>query len=323
VSLRIALVGGVPAPLGGGGLELQLELTRAALERRGHEVFHVAEQRMPRPFDVLHAFSAGADVHFAVVEHWRRNTGAPLVLSPVIVLAPGRATRRQQIGSRLPIPAFGPRLRVELLEKAAVSIALTQHEARLLRSFAPRAGRIEVVPNGVEPVQPGSLPAGLPDTYALLLGTVSVRKRQAATVAALEGVRAPVVVGGFDGPEHERAAFERAVAAAGGRWLGELHDHGSVRALLRGADALVHLSGAEGQSLAVLEALAEGTPVVASPLPANRELAARHPGWVRLVSDETQLQAAFAPAPAGPRPHILTWDDVAGQLEAIYRSVLP
>jgi hypothetical protein len=41
------------------------------------------------------------------------------------------------------------------------------------------------------------------------------------------------------------------------------------------------------------------------------------------VSDETQLQAAFAPAPAGPRPHILTWDDVAGQLEAIYRSVLP
>lgn len=325
-ALRIALAGGVPASLGGGGLELQLERTRAALERRGHEVFHVGQVTGARPFDVLHAFSSGADVHFAVCEHWRRNAQAPLVLSTVVVVAPGRATLRQLVASRLPIPAFGPRLRVELLRRATVAVALTEHEAALIRRFAGRrrAPRIEVVPNGVDPAPPGSAPPGLPARYAVLLGTVSARKRQAETVAALGGTPlAPVVAGGFDGTPNERAAFERAIAHAGGRWLGELGDEGAVRALLRGAEALVHLSAAEGQSLAVLEALAEGTAVIASPLAANSELAARHPGWIRLVDSPEDLRDALAVAPAGPPPGIASWDHVAGRLEAIYRSVAP
>jgi len=315
----------VPASLGGGGLELQLERTRAALERRGHEVFHVAETREARGFDVLHAFSSGADVHFAVCEHWRRNADAPLVLSPVVVVAPGRARFRQVVASRLPIPAFGPRLRVDLLHRAAVVVALTEHEASLLERFAGRrrAPRIEIVPNGVDPVPPGPPPPGLPEPYVLLLGTVSVRKRQAETVAALADTPfAPVVAGGFEGTVAERASFERALAAAGGVWLGELGDAATVRATLRGAGALVHLSSAEGQSLAVLEALAEGTVVIASPLPGNAELAARYPGWVRIVAGPDGLRDALGAAPNEAPPGIPTWDDVAGWLEPIYRSTL-
>lgn len=324
-TLRVAVAGGVPASLGGGGLERQLERTRVALERRGHEVFHVAEVREARPFDVLHVFSSGADMHFAVCEHWRRNTGAPLVLSTVVVVAPGRARLRQHVASRLPIPAFGPRLRVELLRRASVAVALTRHEGALLESFAGRrrVPRIEIVPNGVDPVAPGVAPPGLPERYAVLLGTVSARKRQAETVAALADTPvAPVVAGGFEGTAAERARFERAVAAAGGRWLGELADERAVRALLGGAEALVHLSAAEGQSLAVLEALAAGTAVIASPLPGNQELAARHPGWVRIVEGPGALRAALSvAAPAGAPPGIPSWDDVAGRLEAIYHSV--
>jgi glycosyltransferase involved in cell wall biosynthesis len=319
--LRIALLGGVPASLGGGGLELQLRRTWTALERRGHEVFHVAHEQRPRPFDVLHAFSSGPDVHFQL-EHWRRSP-APFVVSPVVVVAPGRAEWRQRLGSRLPIPAFGPRMRVEVLARADVAVALTEHEAALLRAWAGgRAPRIVVVPNGVEAAPPADPPDGLPAGYAALVGTVSARKRQAEAVAALGAAGVPpVVAGGFEGTDAERAAFERAVAAAGGRWLGEV-DAATARAVARGARALVHLSSAEGQSLAVLEALAEGTPAIVSPLPSNRELAAAHPGHVRLCAGPGELAAALAALPAtrGPAPALPSWDDVAARLEDVYRS---
>jgi glycosyltransferase involved in cell wall biosynthesis len=319
--LRIALLGGVPATLGGGGLELQLRRTWAGLERRGHEVFHVAHELEPRPFDVLHAFSSGPDVHFQL-EHWRRNP-APFVVSPVVVVAPGRAQWRQRVGSRLPIPAFGPRMRVEILARADVAVALTEHEAALLRAFAgDRAPRIVVIPNGVDPAPPAAPPAGLPDGYVALVGTVSARKRQAEAVAALGAAGVPpVVAGGFEGSDAQRAAFERAVAAAGGRWLGEV-DGATAQAVTRGARALVHLSSAEGQSLSVLEALAAGTPAIVSPLPSNRELAAAHPAHVRLCAEAGDLPAALAglPAARGEAPSLPTWDDVAARLEDVYRA---
>jgi glycosyltransferase involved in cell wall biosynthesis len=325
-SLRIALLGGVPPSLGGGGLEVQMARTATALERRGHEVFHVAREPAARAFDVLHAFSAEPDV-WQWLAHWRRNP-APLVVSPVVVVAPGRSELRQRLGARLPIPAFGPRMRAQVLHRAVVAVALTQHEARLLRMLAAgKAPRIVVIPNGVDPAPAGDAdlaPFGLPAEYVLLLGTVSARKRQAETIAALgENGPAPVVVGGFDGDAAAAEAFTAQVGAAGGRWLGELDDAGTVRALVREAVALVHFSDAEGQSLAVLEALAEGTPVIAAPLPANRELAARHPGHVSLVDRPEQLPgvlAALGPRPP-ERPQLPTWDDVAASLDALYRDV--
>jgi glycosyltransferase involved in cell wall biosynthesis len=320
--LRIALLGGVPPSLGGGGLELQVQRTRAALERRGHEVFHVARESAQRPFDVLHAFSSGPDVHF-FLEHWRRNP-APLVVSPVIVVAPGHAERRQRIGSRLRIPAFGPRMRVEILRRADAAVALTAYEADLVRAFAGRAApRTVVIPNGVDRADVPEGPPDLPHGYVVLLGTVSVRKHQAATIAALgkAGV-SPVVAGGCEGTDAERAAFERELRAAGGRWLGEV-DTATARSVVAGARALVHLSRAEGQSLAILEAIAEGTPAIVSPLPANRELAVSYPSHIVLCGDLAGLPRALgalgserrAPAP------VPTWDDVAARLEQVYRGV--
>ena len=98
-----------------------------------------------------------------------------------------------------------------------------------------------------------------------------------------------------------------------------------MRALLRGARALVHLSSAEGQSLAVLEALSEGTPVIVSPLPANRELRERYPEHVVLADGPDAVPAALAALGDVERatPDVPTWDDVAAELEAAYRGLTP
>lgn len=324
--LSVALLGGIPPSLGGGGLELQRDRTAAALRARGHEVFQVALESAPRPFDVLHAFGSEVDV-WQHLQHWRRNP-APLVVSPVIVAAPGAEERLLRASARVPLRSLAPRMRADVLRRADLLVALTEHEAGLLRDLAPGV-TVETIDNGVDrggaSIPPDAAALGLQASYALLLGTVSERKRQRDTVAALgrTGLQ-PVVVGGFDGTDADRAAFEHTVSMAGGRWLGEVRDPAAVRGLVHGAAALVHLSAAEGQSLAVLEALAEGTPVICSPLPANLELARRFPAHVRVCAGVAELAAAVAALPTerGAPPAVPTWDDVAAALERGYRALV-
>jgi glycosyltransferase involved in cell wall biosynthesis len=316
--LRIAFLGGVPPSLGGGGLEVQIDRTASALSARGDAVFYVARESSALEFDVLHAFGAEPDVWHAL-GHWRRSE-APLIVSPVTVTGSRAEELLVRIGAWTPVRSLAQRMRAEVVRKADVVIALTEHEAALMRALGAR--RVEVVSNGVD-VEIASADAALPDLpeeFALLLGTVSRRKHQAEAVAAL-GASA-VVAGGFEGTPQERGRFEATVAEAGARWLGEV-DAITAHALLRRARALAHMSRAETQPLVMLEALAHGTPVVATPLPAARELAALHPGWVRIVGGPSELPASLATltVPPGPPPEVPSWADVAIRLEEIYRSV--
>jgi glycosyltransferase involved in cell wall biosynthesis len=217
-------------------------------------------------------------------------------------------------------------MKADLLRKADALVALTAFEARLLERLAgPKCTEVVIVGNGVEPIPLApERPAGLPDPYVVLLGTVSRRKRQLDTVERLAGSRfVPVAVGGIEGDHGFRANWDAALARGGGRWLGEVADQASIRRILHDAHALIHLSDAEGQSLAVLEAMACGTPVVASRLPANEELASRYPRHVRVVDGLQELPGVLESVQAAPGPApIPSWDDVAGRLAEVYRSVL-
>lgn len=329
--LRVGILGGVPALLGGGGLEIQAARTAAALRERGHDVRYVQHAEAEWTPDVLHVFGHTADVgHF--LHHWRRHP-AQLVVSPVVVVPPAREWRLK-LGTRLPIPAFEPRVLRALVERADALIALTRWESELLESIGgARTAPIAVIGNGVEGADElpdrealgRELGTELPERYAIVVGAVSERKRQAEIARALAGALPLVVVGGWDGPRSGREEFARLVRATGGLWPGELSDRATVLGLIAEADALVHLSDAEGQSLAVLEGLALGAHCVLSDLPQQREIAQRWPRAVTIVEAGDELPGALARLPHGDQhpvqPPIPSWDEVAAAVEAVYAGI--
>jgi glycosyltransferase involved in cell wall biosynthesis len=323
-ALTIGFLGRIPPALGGAGLELQIERTAAGLESLGHRVLYVDAAGPDDRFDVLHAFGSEPAV-WQQLQHWTRSP-APLVVTSVIVVSPGRDAWGLRLSARLPGVMTSGRMRTEVLRRADAVVAVGPYERQLVTGLGVDPDKVWLIGNGADP-EPGEdePPEGTPEgDFALLVGSVSQRKGQEAALRALQG-RIPVVVAGaYAGAPAERAAWERAVEESGAIWLGPVADPARLGALQRRAFAFVHLSFAEAQSLAVLEALARGTPAVLSDIPSHRELEDAYPDLVRIVSEADELPAALDALPGtGAREPaaVPTWREVAEHLVEVYRAV--
>ena len=151
---------------------------------------------------------------------------------------------------------------------------------------------------------------GLPDEYLLWVGRLTTpdpRKRVAALVRAPR--KMPLVLAG-----------------AAGTWAHELPDvtltgalsDDELAAIYSGAHALVFPSDDEGFGLPPVEALACGTPVVASDVPALREVLDGR-AVLRDVGDvEGLIAAAEAARRPAPPPPAWTWEDAAAATWEVY-----
>ncbi len=123
--------------------------------------------------------------------------------------------------------------------------------------------RLHVVPWGVDvdPATESEVDAArrkyrLPDTFVLFVGTLEPRKNLQTLAAAMEQhPDLPLLVAGPTGWGD--------VEVPGARMLGGIPD-GEVEALMAAATVLAYPSHFEGFGLPVLEAMAQGTPVVTS-----------------------------------------------------------
>lgn len=205
-------------------------------------------------------------------------------------------------------PGEGPRhaRRMDtVLDCAAGVVANSQATLDSLADYARATGKA-LPPAVVAPLAPGlaappHTPRPLDAPYFVMLGTVEPRKNHWLILhlwrrlAERQGAAAPkLLVIGQRGWECENVAdlLERCPALRGAVLeLPGLAD-AEVAGYLRHAQALLFPSFAEGYGLPLLEALALGMPVIASDLPAFREIAGAIPeyldpldgiGWAGLI----------------------------------------
>jgi glycosyltransferase involved in cell wall biosynthesis len=299
-------------PHPGGGGEGVVDMLEDALQDFVHLRTYLTGSRTPfvagpqlvarRPS--LARAAAGVDV-----VHVIGDAGASLTLRLLARSASLFGTHGLHLLRRTAKP-LSPLVRARLraaLAAASVTVCSSEPEFSELDTIATPEGRarLRLVLNGIplpEPISSQERRAArdalaVPDEAFTLLyaGQLEPRKRALdAARAALTLKQPAVMLVAGDGPERsevEQLAGERI------RVLGERSD---VPRLLAAADVLVMPSEREGLSLAVLEAMGRGLPVVVSDGLGNPEAVAAA-GVVVPVGDVAGLARAFERLAADPR----------------------
>jgi glycosyltransferase involved in cell wall biosynthesis len=230
----------------------------------------------------------------------------------------------------------------EIIEHARLVITNSATTAAEVTDYAAAIGRkapaIVVAPLGIETEFFDDAQPWVPARpYFVCVGTLEARKNVAFLLATWRrlaerwGAEAPrLVLVGRRGWENESVIDHLQRSEAVIRLVHEVSDLSDreLARLVGGAAALLSPSLAEGFDLPVVEALALRTPVIASDIPAHRELAGEAavlvdpldgPAWIAAIEQATKGNRGRGPAYAAP-----TWsahfDQLAVQLDRVARS---
>ena len=206
------------------------------------------------------------------------------------------------------------------VRRAARVLTVSERTKRdLIELYRVRPEKVVVTPNGVDAA---FRPGGEPEPYLLLVGAVQERKNPLAAATAAADVGLLLVVAG---PARD-AALVRELERRGARVLGYV-EKARLAELYRGAACVVLPSRFEGFGLPVLEAMASGTPVVAAPDAALREVA----DGAAVFADPAQLADGIRRALAErdrlvaaglERARAFSWEETARRTAQVYRDVL-
>jgi len=205
--------------------------------------------------------------------------------------------------------------------RAARVLAISQRtKGDLVELYGLPPEKVVVTPLAYDPA---FRPGGAPGDYLLLVGSVEPRKRPllAAEVARSCGRRLVVV-----GPERD-AALAAELRRRGADVRGFVERDDLVR-LYQEAAALVFPTRYEGFGLPVLEAMASGTPVVATPDAAVKEVGGEAVAYAEPEAFvETVQRVLDDPKPwsqAGlERARRFSWEETARRTVAVYREAIP
>lgn len=353
MSIRVAL-DVTPELIGATGVaRYSRELRRALVQRADCEVraFALSRRSQPVPDGVRHipvplrvAHASWKAIGLPRAEHLAGPVDIvhSLDLIPPPTRRPLVVTVHDLVTSELPglhsaRSEAMQREQLRSLRRAMVVLTVSGAIAEALAEHGVESDRIHVTPNGLTPLPPPGEPSLPGAPFILAVGTLEPRKAHDVLIRAFAASGLDHMRLVFAGPTVGREAELEALAVELGvsarlTILGRVED-AELAGLYRQAILLCMPSLGEGFGLPVLEALASGLPVVASALPAIREVAgdaavlvpagdvdAMAAALKRVATDPALLARLASEGPA--RAAAFTWQATAAATVAGYQAAL-
>jgi glycosyltransferase involved in cell wall biosynthesis len=332
--MKVLLNHASPFLLAHGGLQIQIEQTRAALERAGVEVEYLRWWDAGQRGDLIHFFGIPAAANPDLV----RQKGIKLVVTQLLCGLGARAAWKRWVQKAV-VHTAQRTLPAGLLARtgwnawrtADAYVAITPWEAKLMHEiFQAPAERVHVVPNGVA----GFFFEQPPETRGpWLVTTASILpvKRLIETAEAAVAAQTPYWIIGR--PFSEADAYFQNFSALCRRHPKILRHDDVMRTqpelaqVYRQARGFVLLSRWETQSLSALEAAACECPLLLGDLPWARSTFGDAVNYCPVTNSTPavakilrEFYDAAPNLPVPPRPQ--TWGEIGRQLKAVYERVL-
>ena len=289
--------------------------------------------------DLIHAQDFSA--YSALAQDWALSHKLPFLLTlhllPTHLMAAG-AEEQPMLVRLLGGGSIFRHLVLRFLQRSTAMTALNRAQSADLRAFG-YTGHLDEVPNARNLALFGAIPTADISSYVknlLFVGSFTAHKNQLYLLRVLQRLPASVhltLLGeAIDPGYYHRLQLEEQQAGLAGRLTLSQVPFSAIPSYLQAAHLFVSASTMEVQSLAVLEALASGTPVVGLANPTIDELVDDSVGR-RLPADAppeafaAQVQSLLGLAPeaytalsaaARERVQAFSWEAVTERLTGVY-----
>jgi glycosyltransferase involved in cell wall biosynthesis len=331
--MKILIDHQLPFALAHGGLQIQIEQTKTALEKIGADVEYLRFWDPEQQGDILHVFGRYSKTYIELAQ----RKGMSVVMSDLLSETGSRSRRTLlaqkgliHTARRLLPAAFLSRMGWESFKAADRVVALTDWEARLMvELFDADKSKIEVVPNGVEDCFFLESPPESHEDWLLCTGTITPRKRtlELAEAAVAGKVKIRIVGKPYSEQDPYYREFLR-IWTTNREFIdfsGPIDDRTELARAYSRARGFVLFSLFESLSLSALEAAAAGCRMLITDLPWARTTFGKNAAYCsprataaesgRILRNFSEA-IEFQPKPEKP----LRWVEVADRLLLIYDS---
>ncbi len=323
-----------PFLLAHGGVQVQIEQTKRALEESGVEVEWLRRWDAEQQGDVIHYFGVPHQ-GYQNMAHRRGLRVVHTVLFSETCNRPEWKLTLQKWATRLLLAVpFGESVKNQLVWKSYPNsdcniVGLNAEKNVLRKVYGVPDKQVGIVPLGCEEDFLNASPSTREGDYLVSVATVSAQKQSVKLARMAMAAEVPILFVGKPYSETEPHWQEFCSLVASSPYVRHRQHLGNreeLIALIRGARGFVLFSQYENWSLAADEAVACGLPLLLPELPWSRERFANTIRYLSLddpAENVRVLRRFYDDCPRmSPPPRPRSWREAVEPLIAIYRAVL-